>query len=601
MYIDLITIDLCPGQGGGVRPSETIEITSNGVYDVYSYASASVSVHPSNSLSETYTSNGSYNITGEFNGGLITIEVPAPQFITETLSVSLNGTYMPSVGVDGFSEVIVDVPQSVTGFTEKEYTEGQVVFVNLSNSASYVASSAFKQNNILQTVYLPNCSIVNDYAFYLCRSISSVYLPNCTYVGKMAFEECNGLSELNLPNCTSTDSRAFYSCTSLETIYMPNLESFGPQTFANLFKLRSIDLPKISVIPSQGFAYDRLLESVNIPECTFIGQSAFINCSSLTEIHFPKCSNMDGFYQCSSLSIIDIPNCLRISGAGYCSALTNISYQYVSRVESYAFRGCNNIRNIDLPLALSIGTYAFNGAKSIERLNVPILSGWSSSMFDNMSAITEVSLGNRLYFVPAYSSAYGLSQIDTSNCSIYVDAAMYDKWISEAGWSSLSSAFVSFGDPTVPMISVDGGRLYGKTYAVYNNLWRYNISSYDITEIDLPECRLLYNAFTSWNKVTSISLPECLLLGDNEFASCYSLTTLTLPKCRCIFGVYNFRECYRLSELILPGSYVCLMEASNNFTGNSVTNIYVPASLVDTYKSAPNWSLVSSRIFPISE
>ena len=138
MYIDLVTINLCPGQGGGgVKPSGTLDIVENGVYNVYSYSSASVDVHPSISLSETYISNGSYNITGEFNGGVITVDVPAPQFITEPLNVSANGTYTPGEGVDGYSKVVVDVPQSVTGFTEKQITEG-VQVVNLSNSASYV-------------------------------------------------------------------------------------------------------------------------------------------------------------------------------------------------------------------------------------------------------------------------------------------------------------------------------------------------------------------------------------------------------------------------------------------------------------------------------
>ena len=141
MYIDLVTINLCPGQGGGgVKPSGTLDISDNGVYDVYSYASASVDVHPSISLSETYTSNGNYNITGEFNGGVITVDVPAPQFVTETLNVSANGTYNPGQGVDGYSQVVVDVPQSVTGFTEKNITEGTIEIINLNNSASFVAS-----------------------------------------------------------------------------------------------------------------------------------------------------------------------------------------------------------------------------------------------------------------------------------------------------------------------------------------------------------------------------------------------------------------------------------------------------------------------------
>ena len=46
MYIDLVTINLCPGQGGGgVKPSGTLEISENGVYDVYSYSSAQLSYY----------------------------------------------------------------------------------------------------------------------------------------------------------------------------------------------------------------------------------------------------------------------------------------------------------------------------------------------------------------------------------------------------------------------------------------------------------------------------------------------------------------------------------------------------------------------------
>lgn len=36
-------------------------------------------------------------------------------FVTETLNVSVNNTYYPGQGVDGFSQVVVNVPQSVTG------------------------------------------------------------------------------------------------------------------------------------------------------------------------------------------------------------------------------------------------------------------------------------------------------------------------------------------------------------------------------------------------------------------------------------------------------------------------------------------------------
>ena len=249
MYIDLVTINLCPGQGGGgVKPSGTLDISDNGVYDVYSYSSASVDVHPSASLSETYTSNGSYNITGEFNGGMITVNVPAPQFVTETLNVSANGTYTPGQGVDGYSQVVVDVPQSVTGFTEKNLTEGTIEIINLDNSASFVASDAFNNNSTIQTVNLPYATSVGGYAFQNCGSLSQVSLPMCSRIGDFAFYSCYSLSQISLPVCSVIGWDAFIDCSSLTKISLPVCSYIaGYQTFNNCSSLSMITIGYSSV------------------------------------------------------------------------------------------------------------------------------------------------------------------------------------------------------------------------------------------------------------------------------------------------------------------------------------------------------------------
>ena len=286
MYIDLVTINLCPGQGGGgVKPSGTLEISENGVYNVYSYSSANVDVHPSASLSETYISNGNYNITGEFNGGVITVDVPAPQFVTETLNVSANGTYTPGQGVDGYSQVVVDVPQSVTGFTEKEVTEG-IQIVNLSNSASYVHPFVFEKDNYLQTVNLPNCTSVGENAFAYCNNLTTVNLPNCKSVGENAFYKCYSLSQVSLPMCNYISGSAFYICSSLTQINLPMCSNIGRGAFYSCISLTQIDLPM----------------------CRYIDSAAFQSCSSLTQINLPMCRyiNRGAFGYCSSLSIITI-------------------------------------------------------------------------------------------------------------------------------------------------------------------------------------------------------------------------------------------------------------------------------------------------------
>ena len=270
-------------EGGGVNPSGTLEISENGVYDVYSYSSASVDVHPSISLSETYISNGNYNITGEFNGGVIKVDVPAPQFVTETLNVSANGTYTPGQGVDGYSQVVVDVP--ISGWDQKSITEGTNEIINLDNSASFVASSAFISNKKIQTVNLPNCISVGMSAFNYCLNLYSVSLPICETLGEGAF------------------SMAF----SLKYIYIPVCSSIGNGAFRNS-KLQSIDLHKCVILRVSTFNGCSKLVNVSIPICETIGDMAFKDCTSLNQLSLPMCSfiRATAFQNCSSLSIITI-------------------------------------------------------------------------------------------------------------------------------------------------------------------------------------------------------------------------------------------------------------------------------------------------------
>ena len=208
-------------------------------------------------------SNGSYTITGEFNGGMVTVNVPSPQFVTESLSVSANGTYTPGEGVDGYSQVVVDVPQSVTGFTQKDLTEG-IQIVDLSNSASFVASYAFMNNKTIQTVNLPYATTVFGYAFNNCTSLTQVSLPVCSYIHLDAFQYCSSLTHIDLPMCGYINHNAFQYCSSLS--------------------------------------------QVNLPMCGHIDDNAFRNCTSLTHIDLPMCSFIGYwvFKDCSSLSIITI-------------------------------------------------------------------------------------------------------------------------------------------------------------------------------------------------------------------------------------------------------------------------------------------------------
>lgn len=632
MYIDLVTINLCPGQGGGgVKPSGTLDIVENGVYNVYSYSSASVDVHPSTSLSETYISNGNYNITGEFNGGVITVDVPAPQFVTETLNVSTNGTYNPGEGVDGYSQVVVDVPQSVTGFTEKEITEG-VKIVNLSNSASYVHPYVFEKDTYLQTVNLPNCISVGENAFAECDNLSSVYLPNCTSIGENAFSGCRNLqninienclflsgailgstkiSEINLPKCRYLSGRVFYNCTSLVSISLPKCEFISGSTFGYCYNLTSISLPNCKSIGSYVFEYCSLLSSVSLPNCIYINGSCFNGCDSLSMLDLPNCEFVGSgvFYNTKSLKSVSLPNCRYMSGIAfqYCSSLTE---------------------ELNLPACGYIGGAIVNDT-NVTKANIPMVISfnkwWGNPVFCT-SNFSELHLCIDVYGCPSYSDVIStITKLHSGEGSIYVNEQNYSYFISASGWSNISSIIYSVSGDSYPLISGSDGLLYGGTkavgsnYSIYTNINSTNLTSvslpncefidertfencYNLTSVSLPNCKYIgYEAFNRCSNITGFSLPNCKFISDYAFSKCYSslFTSLTLPNCRYI-GSEAFYNCDFISEIYFPGSEVCYIDRTAMWNiGGAPVKFYVTASLIDEYKTALWWSSMADRIFPI--
>lgn len=188
-------------------------------------------------------------------------------FVTVPLSVSANGTYNPGQGVDGFSQVVVDV-QGTGGIPEKDYTEDTFIISNLNNSASYVASSRFQNYSYLETVTLSLCLSVSAYAFRSCSHLTTVSLPVCRYVHYSAFT----------------------FCSSLSSVYLPMLEYASGYTFSTCRSLESIDLPSLRLLDYGVFKSCSALTTVSIPICGLVSGSAFDNCRNLSTITLPSCS-----------------------------------------------------------------------------------------------------------------------------------------------------------------------------------------------------------------------------------------------------------------------------------------------------------------------
>ena len=136
-----------------------------------------------------------------------------------------------------------------------------------------------------------------------------------------------------------------------------------------------------------------------------------------------------------------------------------------------------------------------------------------------------------------------------------------------------------------------------------------------LTSVSFPVCSYIGNyAFAYCSSLTSVSFPVCSYIGNYAFSNCTRLTSAdfggnsTISKCT----IYQqaFAYCSKLTNLTLRYSFVVTLSNINAFISTPLSrstltgsfgSIYVPASLVDSYKAATNWATYADRITAIAE
>ena len=124
---------------------------------------------------------------------------------------------------------------------------------------------------------------------------------------------------------------------------------------------------------------------------------------------------------------------------------------------------------------------------------------------------------------------------------------------------------------------------------------------YSLTTADFPACTTIgNNAFSSCTDLVSVNFPVCISMDSYAFRGCGYLPTASFPACNYI-GSSAFHYCSSLATLYLTGSSFCTLAHSNALFTTSIKSttgsIFVNASLVDQYKSAPHWSYFSNVIY----
>ena len=266
-----------------------------------------------------------------------------------------------------------------------------------------------------------------------------------------------------------------------------------------------------------------------------------------------------------------------IDGTTYdLSTFSGLYYWSTGIINSSAFQNNYSIQSIETN-ATSIGIIAFMSCSSLSQVSLPMCSYIGDGAFIECYSLTQVSLPVCSYIGgAAFANCYNLSQVSLPICG-YIGTSAFNSC------SSLSQV-------SLPVCSYIGGGAFGYCSS--------------LSQVNLPMCISVWpTAFEYCTSLTQVSLPICESIRVRAFEYCRALSQVNLPMCSDIASAV-FRYCSSLSRITIGYSSVCSLYSTNVFDDTQITSstgsIYVPASLVDAYKSAENWSVYSNIIYPIN-
>ena len=231
-----------------------------------------------------------------------------------------------------------------------------------------------------------------------------------------------------------------------------------------------------------------------------------------------------------------------------------LRYSSGSDARNYVYQ--NSVRNIELGRSVtSIDNYAFMYCYSLASITIPnSVTSIGDGVFSSCSSLASVTIPNGVTSISdsVFSSCSSLASVTIPNgvTSIGIYAFMH--------CSSLASVTIPNG-----------------VTSINNNVF---YSCHSLASITIP------------NNVTSI--------GRSMFYSCYSLASITIPNSVTSIGSTAFNGCNGVAFYDFSNhTSVPTLVNTNAFIGIAADcQIRVPASLVDAWKAATNWSTYADHI-----
>lgn len=340
------------------------------------------------------------------------------------------------------------------------------------------------------------------------------YIVTC--IGYRAFFHCSDMTSVALPNSvTIILNQAFYGCQGITSITIPNnVERIEQSTFNGCTNLNSVSLP------------GNLL---------YIGSESFRNCKSLISIDIPSSTttiDIGAFENCYSLNSITIPK-----------NVSNISFS--------AFLGCHSLSSIKVESDNPYYDSRDDCNAIIETSSNILMVGCMNTIIPN--SVTTIELG-------AFSDCINLTSITIPSS------------VTTIGYSAFSNTGLT--SITIPSSVMTIG-LYA--FSGCSNLTSIVVESENHRYDSRNDCNAIIE--TSSNKlitgcINTIIPNSVTTIGDDAFAVCSNLSSITIPNSVTTIEAFAFRYCSSLTSIVIPNSVISIGEGAFFYCSN-LNSVYI--------------------------
>ena len=287
-----------------------------------------------------------------------------------------------------------------------------------------------------------------------------------------------------------------------------------------------------------------------------------------------------------------------VIGYDYTSNVTNMSYMFkdceylqsipklntdnVTNME-WMFQGCSNLKTIPLLNTSNVTKMAHMFAKCINLQTIPQLNTSNVTnmelMFDECGILQTIpklntnKVKNMNSMFKDCTNLQTIPQLDTSNVT------------------DMQSMFYDCGIKTIPLL--DTSKVWSMTRMFYSCIYLNELPLLDTTI-----CENMNNSFYGCMSLKTIDLTSLDKIettnGMKNFAAeCYILTKLIIRTMTVIppLDTSSFYNCYHFTGT---------KDSTYNPEGLKDGRIYVPDNMVNSLKTATNWSAYADIIVPLS-